>query len=185
MPKRRHGVEKFPEIEEKIRSGEYNVRAAAGRSKNTCSVTWTQMRYIFDEEDNEIANHFYCAKCHLIFNLIWRNSGQVLKRHVESQCPGEAAANNIPNYFVPEYQPAKKRKIVSADKMKVREAALGFVVRDMRPVSAVNGIGLTGLLAVMTMIGAKYGQLSEAAIESMRLVPSRHTVRISNILNFQ
>lgn len=120
---------------------------------------------------------FFCSKCHTIFNLVLRNSGQVLKRHVEFSCPGEAAANNIGNYFAPEFQLAKKRKIKQVDKMKVREAALGFVVRDLRPISSVNGIGLSTLLAVMTAIGAKYDQPSEAAIDAMNLVPSRQTVR--------
>lgn len=136
------------------------------------------MRYIFDEEGNEVANYFFCSKCHTIFNLVLRNSGQVLKRHVEISCPGETAANNIGNYFAPEFQLAKKRKIKQVDRMKVREAALGYVVRDLRPISSINGVGLSTLLAVMTAIGAKYGALSEAAIEAMCLVPSRQTVRI-------
>lgn len=59
MGKKRHGVTKYPEVEEKIRSGEFTVREASNRSKNTCSVTWTQMRYIFDEEENELANYFF------------------------------------------------------------------------------------------------------------------------------
>lgn len=177
MGKRRHGIDKYPEVEAKILSGEYTLREATNRKKNTCEITWKQIQYIFDEHEVELKDFFICSKCSTIFNLCLRNSGQVLKRHVMEKCCG-SNENNINNYFVPEYQEAKKRKLKHDDKLKVRDAAVGFVIRDMRPISAVNGCGLTALLSIMTMIGAKYGHLSDAMIESMRLVPSRQTVSV-------
>lgn len=176
MAKKRHGAAKYPEIEEKLRSGEYTLREATGR-KNTCRITWSQIRYIQDEQGNEINNFFCCGKCSFIFNLELRNSGRVLKRHVQSQCRGQPE-NTISNYFSAEYQEAKKRKIKPIDKVAVRGASVGFVIRDMRPISAINGEGLMQLMATMTSIGAKYGELSISALDSLKLVPSRQTVRL-------
>lgn len=59
MPKRRHGIEKFPEIEEKIRSGEYTVREPEDKKKHTCEITWTQMRFIYDESDRIMKDFFF------------------------------------------------------------------------------------------------------------------------------
>lgn len=139
--KRKHGEQKFPEILEKIRSGEYTARAPTDTRKYS-SEMWTAMRMIFDEENNQVQDHFYCSKCNQIFNLVLRNSGQSLKRHVEKLCK-PVAAGGIDEYFLREYEPAS---------------------------------GMITLLSALTFIGSKYGHITEDAMRTLKLIPSRQTV---------
>lgn len=171
--KRKHGSEKFPEIESKIRSGEYTCRLPADTKKHK-ATTWKTMRYVYDECEQIIPDFYFCSKCQMIFNLILRDSGKCLKLHVDNNCYGREAG--IDAFFAPEYQPVKKRKIAVDDKMSVRDAAIAFVVQDMRPINSLNGEGMTSLLSKMTFIGAKYGALTEEAIAELKIIPSRQTV---------
>lgn len=143
--KRKHGLDEFPEILEKIQSGEYTVREPTDRKKYTSEITWTAMRLIFDENNTQVQDFFYCSKCHKIFNLSLRNSGQSLKRHVEKTCQ-PIAANGIEYFFAREFIPSKKKKITHEDKQMVRLAALDYIIGDMRTISSLNGDGMTSLL---------------------------------------
>lgn len=171
--KRKHGSERFLEIEVKIRTGEYTCRLPADRKKHT-ATTWTSMRHIYDESEQVFPDFYYCSKCHIIFKLELRDSGKTLKAHVDSNCAGRAAV--IDNFFAPEYQPTKKRKISVDDKVSVRDAAIAYVIQDMRPISSLNGDGMTSLLSKMTFIGARYGAFTEDAISQLKLIPSRPMV---------
>lgn len=173
--KRKHGSERFPDVESKIRSGEYTCRSPTDMKKHK-ATTWTVMRYIYDDCDKIIPDFYFCSKCHSIFKLNLRDSGKSLKNHVENNCYGREAG--IDAFFVPEYQPEKKRKLAVDDKISVRDAAIGYVIQDMRPVSSLNGKGMISLMSKMTFIGAKYGYLNEDAIADVKLVPSRQTVGI-------
>lgn len=173
--KKKYGSEKFPEIESKIRSGEYTCRIPTDVKKHK-ATTWKTMKYIYDECEQIIPDFFFCSKCHIIFNLKLRDSGKTLKSHVDNNCHGQTAG--IDAYFAPEYQPAKFRKITVSDKVSVRDAAVGFVIQDMRPISSLNGESMTSFISKMTFIGAKYGFLTEEAITELKLVPSRQTVSI-------
>lgn len=175
--KRKHGTEAFPDVLEKIRSGEYTVCAPKDRKKYTSEITWTTMRLIFDEEENQVQDFFYCSRCHKIFNLNLRNSGQSLKRHVEKNC-NPIAAGGIDEFFIREFEPAKKKKVSQDDKMMIRSAAVGYIIKDMRPISSLNGDGLTTLLSAMTYAGNKYGHIPEMAMNATKLIPSRQTVSI-------
>lgn len=180
MVKRRHGLEKFPDIEVKLRTGEYSLREPADKKKHSCEVTWKQMRYIYDEFEQPISDMFCCSKCKTIFNLKLRDSGKVLKTHVENKCPGDTG--RISGFFVPEYEPTKKRKINVSDRLLVRDAAIGYVIEDMRPINSLSGRGMTKLLSNLTYVGAKYGHFTEEALMSLKLVPSRQTVSVVKIL---
>lgn len=173
--KRRHGLDEFPDVIDKIRCGEYTVRAPTDKKKYTSEITWTTMRLIFDEENNQVPDFFYCSKCHKIFNLSLRNSGQSLKRHVEKTCK-PIADGGIDEFFMREFQPAKKKKISHDDKMMVRNAAVEYIIKDMRPISSFNGDGMSALLSKMTYIGNKYGHITEEAMKTTKLIPSRQTV---------
>lgn len=180
--KRKHGVDKFPEIEAKIRSGEYTLREPLDKKKHTCRITWVKMRYIYDESEQILPDFFCCSSCLSLFNLKLRDSGQVLKRHVQSKCPGDAAG--IGAFFVPEYQQSKKRKMLIEDKLQIRDAAISFIVKDMRPIRSLDGEGMGTLLSKMTYIGAKYGYLSEEAISEVKLIPSASTVSSTQLTEY-
>lgn len=175
--KRKHSGDNFPDVLNKIRSGEYKTRAPTDKKKYTSEITWSAMRLIFDEEDNEVQNFFYCSKCEQIFNLILRNSGQCLKRHVEKTCIS-TVAGPLDEFFVREFQPAKNKKISREDKTMIRSAAVGYIIKDMRPISSFNGDGMASLLSAVTYIGNKYGHIPEKAMEMTKLIPSRHTVSV-------
>lgn len=179
MSKRRHGVDKYPEIEAKIRTGEYTLREPVDKKKHSCKITWKKMRYVYDECEQILADYYGCSACLTIFNLKLRDSGQVLKRHVQVKCPGDAGG--VGAFFVPQYQPSKKRKVVIDDKLLVRNAAVSYIVKDMRPICSLNGEGMTTLLSKMTYIGAKYGHLSEEAISDLKLIPSALTVSLNQL----
>lgn len=173
--KRKYGVEKFPHILESIDAGKYTVREPEDRNKYSQQTTWSLFRLIFDEDEKQIEDHYFCSRCRTIYNLKLSQSGQSLKRHAE-KCK---VPSIITDFFVPEMQPAKRSKIIKEDKALVREAAIKFVVKDMRPVSSVNGEGMTALLSRMTYIGAKYGHISEESMLQTKLIPSRQSVRNS------
>lgn len=177
--KRKHATARYPEIEEKIRTGVYSFRAPTDLKKFSCQTTWTAMRFIYDECDQIVPDTFICEKCGKIYRLKVRDSGQTLKRHVKDQCPGEVGINN---HFFKKYAPEhlnKRRKICAVDRMIVRDAAVGLVVNDLRPIGSVNGDGMMTLLSKMTFVGAKYGYIDEASLHDMKLVPSRQTVSLS------
>lgn len=110
--------------------------------------------------------------------MVLANSGRCLKTHALECVGSEGTDNNrINQHFTPIFQPKKRRKITLEDKLEVKEAAISFVVSDLRPISAVNGTGLANLLSKMTKIGAKYGEMTEEDLEQCRIVPSRQSVR--------
>lgn len=174
--KRKHSTARYPEIEEKFGTGEYSFRAPTDLKKYSCKTTWTTMRFVYDECSQIVPDTFICEKCSKIFRLKLRDCGQTLKRHVQDQCPGEVGINN---HFIKKYPPDKRRKISAEDRLIVRDAAVGLVVNDLRPICSVNGDGMMTLLSKMTFVGARYGYLDEARLLEMKLVPSRQTVSFS------
>lgn len=173
--KRKHTGNDFPEIAQKIRSGDYTARSPKDK-KYSSNVTWSLIQLIFDEQHNRLIDFFYCSKCHAVFNLNLWDSGQCLTRHVNI-C--SAASPSVSDYFVPEYHPEKRRKFKEDDKLLVREAALAFVIKDMRPINSLSGEGIASLLSRMTYIGSKYGFISEEDMLKTKLIPSRQTVSIA------
>lgn len=169
--KRKYEAEKFPEISELIQSGRYTTKPPSDTAKYTQKVTWSTMRLIYDESDQILPDFFFCSKCAKIYNLKLCNSGKTLKRHVE-KC---SLREQITDFFVSEFrQESKKIKLI--DKQLVKDAAMEFIIRDARPISAINGDAMLAFISKMTYIGATYGHLTPEAIEKSKLLPSRHTV---------
>lgn len=176
--KRKHGLEKFPHILEAIESGQYTVREPDDKKKYSQAVTWALFRLIFDENSVQIADHFFCIRCHVIFNLSLSKSGQCLKRHAE-KCEVPVNTSSMHDFFVPELHHTKRLKITQEDRSMIRDAAIAYIVKDMRPIISINGEGMGSLLSKMTYVGAKYGHISEEAMPRTNLIPSRQPVRIS------
>lgn len=80
----------------------------------------------------------------------------------------------IDSFFDKEYRPPLAKKIKLHHKSAVSDAAVSFVVNDMRPVDAVTKTGLVTLLAVFSQIGSHYGRMEKEDI--LRLLPSRFSV---------
>lgn len=171
MPKRKFQDQVFPEILERIKSGTYTVKAPMDKSKYSSNVTWNLMRLIYDDNNELLQDHFYCSKCTKIYNLKLSDNSKTLKRHSE-KCN---ITEQITDHFVAEMVQARK-KIKIEDKNIVRNAAMEFIIRDLRPISTINGDGLREFVSRMTYIGAKYGHLTPEAISEVKLLPSRQTV---------
>lgn len=129
------------------------------------------MRLIYDENDKLLQDYYYCSKCAKIYCLKLSDNSKTLKRHAE-KC---IITEQITDHFVPEMvQPRKKIKI--ADEKLVKDAAMEFIIRDLRPISSNNGDGMRAFCTRMTYVGAKYGFLAPEAIEELKLLPSRQTI---------
>lgn len=170
--KRRYEEEKFPEISEQIKCGRYEVKAPTDTAKYTQKVTWGLMRLIYDESGEVLPDHYFCSKCAKIYNLKLCNNGKTLKRHAE-KC---SSREQITDFFVSELAQPQTKKIKLEDRELVKDAAMEYIIRDMRPISSINGDGMRNFISRITYIGAKYGHLTPDAVEKTKLLPSRQTV---------
>lgn len=175
--KRKYDMQSFPDMLAAIAENKYTIVKPVG-PKFKSEVTGEKWRQIFDETDAVIKNFYFCVGCSAIYNIDIANSGRCLKKHaIECVGPNEVE-NRIDDHFARVYQPSKRRKIAPEDRNAVKEAAIKYIVRDMRPIVSINGTGLTSLLATMTQIGSVYGAMSEKDLETNRLIPTPQTVCI-------
>lgn len=142
--------------------------------------TWAKWRMIFDEADHLMKDYYYCSCCSAIYNVNITNSGKCLKIHAMECVPIAKENDRIDTHFSSTYHPNKKRKILIEDRKSITQAAINFVVNDLRPICSVEGDGLNNLLSKMTFIGVKYGAMSVKDLEASRLIPSRQTVSHSS-----
>lgn len=169
--KRKYDHQSFPEILAAIKEKRYTIVKPTG-PKYKSEITWAIWRQIFNETEEQIKDFYYCIICEAIFNINISNSGRCLKSHAEDCKPGRA---QIDSHFVVQYE-SKKKKISKEDKAEFKEAAIRFIVTDMRPILAIKGNGLKCLMSSMTKIGAKYGAMSEKELDETKLIPCRATV---------
>lgn len=162
----------------KIIDKTYKLRE--NENKNCKGKHWTIFRTIFDEEEQIIKNVYACcmANCFLVIrsNLAIEGTGK-LKRHY-THC-NRSERIGIESYFDKRFRPPEAKRIKRNHKHAVNDAAVSFVVNDMRPVDAVTKPGLVSLLSMFTQIGAAYGQMSSDDI--LNLLPSRYSVSLSKI----
>lgn len=175
--KRKYDAQSFPEMLVAIKEGKYTIAKPTG-PKYKSEETWAKWRQILDEADAVIKDFYFCISCTAIYNIDISSSGRCLKKHA-MKCVGPSEEENrIYDHFSTVFQASKKRKIVREDKTAVKEAAINFIVTDMRPIVSINGNGLCSLLAAMTQIGSKYGAMTESDLSASRIIPSRQTVCI-------
>lgn len=74
-------------------------------------------------------------------------------------------------------QPDRK-KIKLEDKELVKGAVLDYIIKDLRPISSIQGAGMQLLISKMTYIGKKYGYFTPEMIDQTKLLPSRQTVTV-------
>lgn len=170
---RKSDQQNFPEILEAIKSNKFSVvRPTGARYKS--EETWSKWRFIYDESNKVLKDYYYCSWCEAIYKINIANSGKCLKRHAV-ECSAKDN-NSMDEHFFKSFNAAKKRKIAAEDRTAVKMASMDFVVGDMRPIYSIDGDGLNKLLAQMTSIGAKYGEMSVEDSGDSKLIPSRFTV---------
>lgn len=177
MSKRKYEEQCFPEIQESIKAGRYTVRAPTDTAKYSQNLTWSLMRFIYDESNTLLQDFFFCSKCSKIYNLKLASTGKTLKRHVE-KC---SLREQITDFFVPEMTQPERKKIKLEDKELVKSAVLDYIIKDLRPISSIQGAGMQMLISKMTYIGKKYGHFTPEMIDQTKLLPSRQTVTVCSI----
>lgn len=108
----------------------------------------------------------FCTKCTRVFKYNTRSNGttQILNHG----CLNTANQTRIDGFTT------TTKTIAQPDKDKIKEAAISFVCKDLRPFDTLCGDGLFELLKMCISIGAKYGNLEDAEIKA--LIPSSNTV---------
>lgn len=161
-------------IKSKILDGVYQLRE---NDKKICKAKyWRTIRIILDEK-GQILEHVYCCSvpnCFLVIstNLCKDGTGK-LSRHYKN-CDASQRIG-IESFFNKEFRPPAAKKIKVEHKTKVNEAALSFVVCDLRPTDSVTKPGMVSLLSTFTEIGACYGSMTSDDITN--ILPSRFSVR--------
>lgn len=166
-------------IRAKIIEKTYELRA--NENKNCKGKHWTTFRRVFDEEKKIVKDVYACsiANClHVIKSNLTVDGTGKLKRHYIS-C-NRADRIGIDSYFEKEFRPPAAKRFKEEHKHAVNDAAVSFVVNDMRPVDAVTKSGLVTLLAVFTQIGNVYGKMDTNGVLS--LLPSRFSVSFMKMM---
>lgn len=166
-------------IKDKIIDGTYALKK--NDIKNCSGKHWNIFRCVINEGGQKVINTYACSmvNCFKVIrsNLKIEGTGK-LRRHYE-QC-NRSERIGVDSFFDKEYVPPAAKKIKTFHKTAVNDAAVSFVVNDMRPVEAVTKAGLVTLLTVFTQIGAAYGKMNPADV--LQILPSRFSV--SNISLF-
>lgn len=130
------------------------------KTSRTSSHVWDYMYEIY-ENDSKVDNVFFCTNCHkVIYNGNGQGNTNDFLRHI---CHAIDQNN-------------QRKSIVHAeDKKSIKEAAVSFVAKDLRPYSAIEGEGLLDLCGAVMKFGKTY---KTATINDLhKVMPSRNTVR--------
>lgn len=157
------------EIKKKILANEYTTKnkfLESNVSKRFKSPIWAICDVIFDENDTKVTHAVFCTKCKNVFKYNSRSNGtsQILNHG----CLTDSNQTKMDGFGT------TKKTIAPNDKIKVKDSAVAFVGKDLRPFEALNGIGLFELMKMFICIGAKYGNLADEDIRA--LIPSPNTV---------
>lgn len=131
MPKRKAPGTQFKEIAEKIKNGEYSVKAVTDFAKFKPSVTWEVFKRVYNQNNEVIPDNWYCSSCCKLYELQIRNSGQTLRRHAE-RCK-TTDTPRIATMFTPKFSQTSKR-FKKEDKELAKDAAITYIIKDMRPI---------------------------------------------------
>lgn len=174
MPLVDEGMEaELKTIKENIIHGIYSLRE--NDTKNCKAKHWTTIRCVVNEENERIKNTYACSmtNCFQVFisNLAIEGTGK-LRRHYQKCNHSERIG--IDSFFEKEFRPPAAKRMKKHHKTNINDAAVSFVVNDLRPVDAVTKPGLITLLAVFTQIGVAYGKMGPE--EVLKILPSRFSV---------
>lgn len=142
---------------------------ANDKNSRSSSNVWEVFQSIIDEttEPKRIVSNFVKCSCCSQFLTYNGQTTTVLLRHM-SKC-----GNHQPSIL--KFLVSKKSiTFKEIDIASVREAAMKFVVKDLRPFYAIEGDGLNELCKTMLQLGQKYPTMSDH--DFANIMPSRTTV---------
>lgn len=157
------------EIRQKIRDNLYTTKGKfvdGNVSKRFKSPIWGICDEIYDESNQKITNAIFCVKCKMVFKYDTRSNGT-------SQILNHGCLKNDNQTKITGFASTKNVTISSSDKKNVKDAAVKFCTKDLRPFESLNGDGFFDVVRTCIQIGAKYGILEDEDIKS--LLPSPAT----------
>lgn len=156
------------DVLERVKIGDYSTRDKFhnGTSKRFKSAIWTVCHEIYDELGEKVQNVVYCTKCEKVFKYSRTHGTTTILNHGCLSVPNDQTKIDA---FATTTKP-----IAASDKFKVKESAMSFVAKDIRPFEALNGNGFFQIIKMFVYIGAKYGMLADQEIRA--LIPSPNTI---------
>lgn len=137
-----------------------------GRNKRKSSSAWDAFHLIYDmSNEGSIVNDFVkCIKCDQFLSYKGPTTTQLLRHKCKAKQP-----------TIDSFISVKRMNFTEFEINSVRESAMQFVVKDIRPFYAVEGCGLRNLCRSLITIGQKYPQMVDDDIE--RLIPHRTVIK--------
>lgn len=136
------------------------------KSKRRSSSVWDLFHLIFDiSNENTLVNGFVrCRKCDELVTYKGPTTSQLL-RH---KC-------NLVQPTLDSFVSTKRIKFTESELSSVRDAAMEFVVKDIRPFFAVEGDGFRNLCKTLLAVGQNHRRVNSNDIE--RLIPHRTAIK--------
>lgn len=141
-------------------------------SKRKSSSAWDSFHLIYEttNPNSALDGFVYCIKCNEFVPYNGPTTSQLLRHKCILNQP---TIRNQPT-IIDSFGPKIRINFSESDTSNMRDAAMQFVVRDIRPFYAVEGDGLRNFCKTMLMIGQKYSLMSDDDIE--RLIPHRTVI---------
>lgn len=158
----------YEELESKRNTGELKYSDKKQNSRRLLSSTvWNKFQIIQCKREDifvDVSNYVICKKCSRFLKYNGTTTTG-LKNHtcrfIEVDSNNSSASTEI--------------KFTDEDKKLIRDSATKFIVNDLRPFYAIEGIGLNSLLSSVIDLVHKYPTISSDKI--MNSLPSRNTLR--------
>uniref|UniRef100_A0A1B0DG64 Uncharacterized protein n=1 Tax=Phlebotomus papatasi TaxID=29031 RepID=A0A1B0DG64_PHLPP len=139
-------------------------------AKSDKSSIWKKFKIIHDEKNNEVKNWVACGDCFKIYSFDSRKTGTSnLQRHT---CSTASSGTKMITTYMIKKGVGDDISLPREDINKLTKSLCEFVVKDIRPMEAVSGEGLTSLLQTVYDMGVKNGK----AIKIANAMPHATTV---------
>lgn len=134
-------------------------------SRRKSSSAWDSFHLIYDisNENSMVIDFVMCIKCKEFVPYRGPTTTQLLRHKCSPN------HRSIGSFLT------KKLKFSESDINNVRDAAMQFIVKDIRPFYALEGDGLRELCKALIIVGQKYTRMSDADIEN--LIPHRKVIK--------
>lgn len=159
------------EVKNRIKDKVYNLVDVGNRK----SSVWKVFRRIQDQEGNFIDGFVCCNVCKNVLKYLRRNGNSNLSRH---KCFKLHVNNPNTNSMLNFVSGAKKVTMPENMKLSLNDSCVAFIVRDIRPMYALQGSGLADLLSIFTLIGLKFGFLAPEHCSDLLPHPTTITRKI-------
>lgn len=164
------------ELQKKLRENTYSMKCRTPTTrKRFKSSIWDKFENIIDENQKEISGFVVCKYCKIVHKYDSAKLGtrHLLRHNCVESCNAGYRLETLDEFVE---KPEKVRLISEFDKKSVKHGCLRFVVKDTRPMYAVEGEGLANLLSTFTSIGQKYGKLSPDEVSKLVMHPTTVSV---------